>query len=201
MQLILASQSPYRRLQLESFGVTFTALQPKVDESALKANGPQNPVDLTTYLAQAKAMSLAEDYPEAIIIGSDQLAELNGQRLDKPGSRERARQQLLMLQGRSHRLVTSLAAHYRGQTQTFTNITEIRMRELDDSAIEAYLNLDQPFDCAGSYKIEKAGLALVESLRTEDPSALQGLPLISLTKALTSLGIPLSRFWRRNETN
>lgn len=201
MQVILASQSPYRRAQLENFGVKFSAVKPKVDESALKKTGPPDLIDLTVYLARAKAESLVKDYPQAIIIGSDQIAEIDGRRLDKPGSYEQAKQQLQTLQGRTHRLITSLAVVHKGQMETRTDITKIQMRELDETSIETYLKLDQPFDCAGSYKIEKAGLSLVDRLFTEDPSAIQGLSLIGLTKALASLGISLSLLWRAHETN
>lgn len=196
MHLILASQSPYRRLQLENFGVRFKAVQPKVDESALKLTGPTDLVALTVFLARAKAESLASIYPDAAIIGSDQLVDLDGRRLDKPGSREQAKHQLECLQGRKHRLITSLAVVYCGQSAEFTDLTEIQLRTLDEETIEAYLDRDAPYDCAGSYKIEKAGLGIVERMQTQDPSAILGLPLIGLTKALSSLGIPLTQLWR-----
>ncbi len=197
MQLILASQSRYRKALLENFGLEFQAVAPLVDEEELKTQGPKDLVELTRFLAFQKALSLQKKFPAAVILGSDQLAEIDGQRLDKPGSFERAFEQLSRMQGRSHRLITSLCVIAPSETHTFTDITNIQLRKLSDSDIQAYLNVDQPFDCAGSYKIEKAGMALVERLETEDPSAIQGLPLLSLTTAFHNLGLPWSELWRK----
>ena len=191
MRLILASQSPYRKAQLENLGVNFLSIRPQVDEEKLKGNGPRDLVELTRYLALHKAESLRREHPDAIIFGSDQLAELDGERLDKPGSHTRAVEQLQRMQGRSHRLITSLCVLSPDSTFTFTDITTLHLRALSDEQIESYLRQDQPYDCAGSYKIEKAGMALIARLETQDPSAIQGLPLISLTSALLQLGVPL----------
>jgi septum formation protein len=195
MQIILASQSPYRKALLENFGLTFTAVAPKVDEEELKTRGPQDLIELTRFLAFHKASSLQKQYPAAIILGSDQIAEFDGVRLDKPGSLARAEEQLARMQGRTHRLITSLCVLAPSANYTYTDITSIHLRELSKSEIKAYLELDKPFDCAGSYKIEKAGMALVARVETQDPSAIQGLPLISLTTALKSLKLEL---WRKN---
>lgn len=197
MHLLLASQSPYRRAQLESFGLAFTAERPDVDEAQLKKEGPSELTELTRFLAEKKALSLIRRFPEAVILGSDQLAELDGERLDKPGTREAAAAQLRKLSGKSHRLITSLAMIYKGRTLLFTDITGIRMRKLSEDVISAYLDLDSPLDCAGSYKIEKAGLSLVEELESRDPSAIQGLPLLSLMRGLETFGIPVQALWRK----
>src|SRR4051812_12326739 len=178
MQIILASQSPYRKAQLENFGLKFRAVSPKVDEEQLKASGPQDLIELTRFLAFQKATSLQKDFPDAVILGSDQLAEIDGERLDKPGSIERAEAQLARLQGRSHRLITSLSVVAPSATYTFTDITSLHMRELSAGEIKRYVQIDNPLDCAGSYKIERAGMGLIERLETQDPSAIQGLPLI-----------------------
>jgi septum formation protein len=193
----LASQSPYRKALLENFGLKFEAISPKVNEEELKTRGPHDPVELTRFLAFEKALSLQKMFPSSIILGSDQLAEIDGKRLDKPLNLQGAIAQLQLLQGRTHRLITSLCVIAPSSTHTFTDITKVHLRKLGDAEIKAYLELDQPFDCAGSYKIEKAGMALVEKLETADPSAIQGLPLISLTQALQDLAIPWSAMWRK----
>ena len=195
MKIVLASQSPYRKLQLENFGLKFTAVTPKIDEEALKKIGPKDLKELTVFLAKAKAESLLTDYPDAMIIGSDQLASLNSERLDKPGHRDQAKIQLRKMQGKTHQLITSMALAHKGRTLIYTDVTEITLRQLSDSAIEAYLDQDKPFDCAGSYKIEKAGIALVANITSHDPSAIQGLPLMSLAQAFEQMNIPLDKIW------
>lgn len=195
MLVVLASQSPYRKAQLTAFGIPFTAQSPKVNEDDLKKTGPQDLAELTRFLALKKAESLAADYPEAIIIGSDQLAELSGERLDKPGGQEQALNQLRRMAGRTHQLITSVAVIYKGQRLVETEITRLHMRQVDDRFLKAYVALDQPYDCAGSYKIERAGLALLDRIEGTDPSAIQGLPLISLTRLFTRLGVSPDQLW------
>lgn len=195
MKLVLASQSPYRKALLENFGLKFETQSPRVDEEKLKKNGPADLIELTRYLALKKAESLTPLYDGAILIGSDQIAELNGRRLDKPGTPENAVAQLKTLSGKTHRLITSLAVISPLKTTLATNVTQIKLRELGDDEIAAYVRLDHPIDCAGSYKIERAGLALAESVQTDDPSAIQGLPLIALTKALNESGLHLPQLW------
>ncbi len=197
MRVILASQSPYRRRQLENFGLHFDALAPQINEAELKLAGPSDLKELTVFLARAKAESLAPIHREAVIIGSDQLAEIDGLRLDKPGNREHALAQLRQLQGRTHRLITSLALIHLGKTVVYTDIAEIDIKPLDHETLEAYLEIDKPFDCAGSYKIEKAGMGLIAGIRSHDPSAIQGLPLMGLTRAFEELNIPLAKLWRQ----
>lgn len=195
MKLVLASQSPYRKALLENFGLQFETQTPRVDEEKLKKNGPHDLTELTRYLALKKAESLQDLYANAVIVGSDQIAELGGERLDKPGSEERAFQQLKKMNGKSHRLITSLAIVSPLKTVIATDVTTLKLRQLSDEEIQCYIKLDQPFDCAGAYKIEKAGLSLLESVDTKDPSAIQGLPMIALTKALNELGLHLPNFW------
>ena len=199
MQLILASQSPYRKKQLEQMGLAFTAIKPEVDEEELKTTGPVDPHELTRYLASHKANSLRTRFPQAVILGSDQLVELNGRRLDKPGTRARAIEQLTALQGHAHRLITSLVMASPTRVQTFTDVTTITLRSLTSAEVLAYVELDQPLDCAGSYKIEQAGMALVERLESRDPSAIQGLPLLSLSEGFLKLGISWSELCRKGE--
>lgn len=193
--IVLASQSPYRRAQLENFGLKFLAEKPQVDEDALKLQGPKDLTELTRYLSAQKALSLKEKYPEAVILGSDQLTDLAGLRLDKPGTHEKAFAQLKKMSGQEHRLITSLSVFYQGTTLNYTDVTRIRLKILSDEMIEAYLKLDQPYDCAGSYKIERAGLSLVEAIESKDPSAVQGLPILSLVRAFESLNLKLTEHW------
>jgi septum formation protein len=195
MQLILASQSPYRKAILEAFGIRFHASHPLVQETALKKNGPEDLVELTRFLALKKAESLKQKFDNAIILGCDQIAEVDGVRLDKPGSSPIAVSQLKELRGKSHRLITSLAVVSPLKNSIHTDITTLTMRDLSDEEIEAYVKLDLPLDCAGSYKIERAGLGLMAKVETEDPSAIQGLPLIALTKGLMELGLHLPELW------
>lgn len=197
MQLILASQSRYRKSLLQGFGVAFSAHNPRVDEEGLKRAGPAELVELTKFLALKKAESLKAEFDNAVIIGCDQIAELSGERLDKPGSEGQAFYQLQKMQGRPHRLITSIAVVSPLKTIERTNITTLHMRKLSEEEIRAYIRLDQPLDCAGSYKIEKGGLGLMEKVDTSDPSAIQGLPLIALSHALLELGLNLPELWSR----
>jgi len=197
MQLILASQSRYRKAQLQSFGIPFTSETPRVDEEQLKTQGPKDPVELTKFLALKKAESLKAVYDNAVIVGADQIAELGGERLDKPGNAARAFEQLKKMQGKSHRLITSIAVVSPLKTIERTDITTLTLRKLTDSEIHAYVAADQPFDCAGSYKIESKGMALMEHVQTQDPSAIQGLPMIALAHALNELGLNVTELWSR----
>ncbi len=198
MQVILASRSPYRRSLLENFGISFQVENPLVNEAELKSQGPANLVELTRFLALKKAESLRGKFPKAIIIGSDQIAEVEGERLDKPGTFEKALEQLKRFQGKNHRLITSLAVISPLKSVTHTEITLIKLRQLSEGEIVSYLKQDEPYDCAGAIKIEKAGLALIESMECSDPSAIKGLPLIALTKALKELGLHLPQIWSRS---
>ncbi len=183
--LVLASTSPYRKELLEKLGLPFQTQKPDCDEDAYKAR-LADPVELATTLARLKAESLAT--PENCVIGGDQVAALGHEILGKPGSFEKACEQLGKMQGRAHRLITALHVIYKGEPHPILDITEIHMRPLDRQQIESYVRRDQPFDCAGSYKIEKSGLVLVQQLKTEDFSSIQGVPLIQLTNLLSKLG-------------
>ncbi len=196
MKLILASQSPYRRLQLENLGVRFEALAPLVDEELLKVQGPKDLVELTRFLAEQKASSIQPRFPEDIILGSDQLVDFEGHKLDKPGTVEGAEDQLRKLSGKEHRLITSLCIRIREKTLLFTDITTIHFKVLNDVIIKNYVKLDYPLDCAGSYKIERAGLALIDRISSSDPSAIQGLPVMSLVKGLEQAGLKIETFWK-----
>ena len=195
MKLILASTSPYRKAILSRVGLRFTAVAPSVDEDTLKHTGPKEAHALCMYLAEHKAKSLTNLYPDDVIIGSDQMAVLDGAKIDKPGTKEKAFAQLKQLSGKEHELLTAMAVYYKGQCLSEISVSKIRLRNLSDEEINNSLAKDQPFDCAGSYKIEKSGLWLIESLKTEDPSSIEGLSVMTLYRLFEKLKINSSVFW------
>ena len=188
MQLVLASTSRYRASLLERLGVSFTAAAPLCDEDALK--DPSLPLDqLALLLARAKARSLAPHHPDAFVLGGDQVADLDGEMLDKPHTRAGAIAQLSRLRGRSHRLWTAMALRGPdGDEQAHIDLHTITLRHLSDGEIARYVDADQPLDCAGSYKIEGRGIALVEQIDGADFTAITGMSLIALTTMLRARG-------------
>ena len=190
--LILASGSPYRQELLKRIASKFQVIVPQVDEDAVKQSG-LSPVDVATCLARMKAAAVAADHPDAVVIGSDQLVDLNGRILCKPGTAERACQQLQDMSGQSHRLLTAVCVMGPGpgQERCFLQETVLWMRPLDHEEISAYVSRDQPLDCAGSYRIEAAGISLFEKIDTGDFTAIMGLPLIQLAAELRALCVRL----------
>lgn len=186
--LILASTSRYRRELMERLTLRFDAHAPNVDETPLP---DERPVDLARRLALAKAQAVAEQYPNAWVIGSDQVADLDGIPLGKPGTHERAVQQLRRMSG--HRVVFQTAVAVVQQTQMFAAVevipVEVVFRPLSDVEIETYLRLDQPYDCAGSARSERLGVTLLERMSSDDPTALIGLPLIATCRLLRQAGL------------
>ncbi len=180
-RLILASQSPYRRAQLKSLGISHLAQSPLVNEEELKTKRTE-PQELAAFLSEQKAISLKSQYPSDWILGADQLVNFKGEILGKTPDFDRARAQLQKLQGESHELITSFCLV--GPTQTFrhTDITQMHMRKLSLEEIEAYLKQDEPYDCAGTYKLEKAGISLFKRIESKDFTAIQGLPLIAFSQ-------------------
>lgn len=189
-RLVLASTSTYRRQLLERLGLAFEWAAPEVDEAALADEGP---ADTARRLAHAKASAVAARFPDALLIDSDQVASLNGLRLGKPGNHANAVGQLRALSGRTAQFDTALCVLDVAGGRTWTRVVACRVafRHLDDAMIEAYLRREQPYDCAGSAKSEGLGIALIERLDTEDPTALIGLPLIALTELLSAAGMPV----------
>lgn len=186
-ELVLASTSRYRAELLARWRVPFIAVAPDYVEE----NDPnERPRALVERQARGKAASLAGRHPHAWIIGSDQVAHLDGEILTKPGGLEPARAQLQKLAGREHELVTAVAVHQpaTGAWAEESIVSPIRVRELSDAEIDRYLAADEPFDCAGSYKAEGLGSAIFEHQRGDDPSAVIGLPLIVLGRLLRRLG-------------
>ena len=185
--LVLASTSPYRRELLQRLAIPFETVPPDIDESPLPGEGP---ADTALRLAAAKARALAPSYPAALIIGSDQVATLDGQQIGKPGTHERAVAQLQQMRGRTVTFHTALALHdTRNDTTQVADVsTEVRFRSLSDDQIHAYLHKEHPYNCAGSAKSEGLGIALIESIGGSDPNALIGLPLIELVSMLQRAG-------------
>lgn len=184
--LVLASTSPYRKELLEKLGLSFQTKKPICDEDAFKLK-IKDPVLLATTLAKEKAQSLAGK--NLCVIGGDQVAALeNNEILGKPGTAEKAFEQLSKMQGKTHRLITALCVIMGEKSYPLIDITEIKMRSLTDKQIKAYIEMDNPLDCAGSYKIEKSGMTLMSEIKCQDFSAIQGIPLIQLVNLLSSLG-------------
>lgn len=186
--LLLASTSPYRKQLLERLRVPFTCEAPGVDEASVKAQ-LREPLAVVRELARKKAQAVAGKHPGAIVVGSDQVATLDGAILDKPGSVASAQAQLQRLQGQEHQLLTAVAIVHPGGLVEFLDATFLRMRPLSTAEIERYVAADQPLDCAGSYKIEGLGIALFSRVQGEDQTAIQGLPLLRLAQELRGLGL------------
>lgn len=181
--LILASSSPYRKELLARLGLAFETVSPEVDESPLPEESPQ---DTALRLAQVKARKVSETHLEALVIGCDQVATLDGMQLGKPGNHENATKQLRMMQGRTVIFHSALCL-YNAKTLTMQAEVvpyEVAFRQLSDEQIERYLRTEQPYNCAGSAKSEGLGIALISSMHGSDPNALIGLPLIKLITML-----------------
>lgn len=191
--LILASTSPFRKVQLETLGLPFRALQPLCDEEALKnKNSHLAPEALVQMLSLEKAKSLRAQHPEAFIIGGDQACLFEGELLHKPRTNERALAQLQRMQGQTHALLTGVTVIAPTGKEYIDLIpTQLKMRKLSPEAIERYVQFDQPLMSAGAYKIESQGLALFESIQTSDFTSIVGLPLLSVVKFLTLEGVRL----------
>lgn len=189
-QLILASTSAFRRSLMEKLGLPFSVEAPGSNERRLPGETPQ---DLVVRLAEAKARDVAAHNPEALVIGSDQVACVDGEILGKPGNRENAVTQLMAAAGKSVTFYTGLCL-YNGATgyaQAALEPFTVHFRALERSQIERYVDRESPFDCAGSFKSEGYGITLFRALEGRDPNALVGLPLILLVEMLAREGIDL----------
>ena len=188
--LVLASSSRYRRELLGRLTGHFSWLAPDVDESPQPGEAP---AALAARLALLKAATIATVQPAAVVIGSDQVAALGERVLGKPGTAARAVAQLTGCSGQTvvfHTAVALLAPGASGP-RTYVDRTEVEFRTLRDEEIQRYVEIDQPLDCAGSFRAESLGISLFQTVRTSDPSAIQGLPLIWVSAALRDLGWPL----------
>ena len=187
-RLVLASTSRYRRALLDAAGLAHEAVAPRFEEDHAI---PLAPADLALAFARGKAESVALEHPGALILGSDQVPELDGRVLTKPGSAEAARAQLAALAGRTHRLHTALAVHLDGRTEARLVTHHMRMRPLTAAQIAAYVARDAPLDCAGSYRVEAAGALLFAAMDGPDHTAIVGLPLTALAELCAAFGVAL----------
>ncbi|MFG6415774.1 Maf family nucleotide pyrophosphatase [Roseateles sp. DC23W] len=185
-RLILASTSRYRHELLSRLRLPFEAISPAVDEAALPG---ETPGALAERLALAKARAVAAAHPDAVVIGSDQVADLGGEAIGKPGSHEAAAAQLRRMSGREVVFQTAVAVVAPGLAAIERAEVRVQVRELTDAAIEAYLRADEPYDCAGSAKVESLGIALLDAVESDDPTALVGLPLIRTCALLRRAGL------------
>jgi septum formation protein len=188
--LVLGSSSPYRRELLSRLRLQFTVEIPDVDESQRTGEAPR---ELALRLALAKAHAVAAKFPCAIVIGSDQVAELAGEALGKPGSHEKAVAQLRQMRGEPVVFHTAVAivCTQTGFEQVELAPVKVKFRRLTDAEIEAYLRLEQPYDCAGSARSEGLGVALLDAIESDDPTALVGLPLIRTCRMLRAAGFKI----------
>jgi septum formation protein len=192
-RLILGSSSPYRKELLARLRLDFDVIAPAIDESALPG---ETPPATALRLARSKAAAIAALHPEALIIGSDQVATLDGAQIGKPGNHAAALLQLQTMRGRRVVFHTALCLwdgrnKDAGTAVQLDNVqTFVTFRDLPDAELDAYLRIEQPYDCAGSAKNEGLGIALIEKIDSTDPTALTGLPLIALTGMLRRVGIP-----------
>ncbi len=194
-KLILASSSTYRRELLGRLRLPFEAISPDIDESARDGEFPEQ---TAMRLAQEKAVAIAKIYPDSVIIGSDQVATLNGEQIGKPGNHQAALRQLQKMRGQQVIFHTALclldtrtgeknhSGHFDLQLRNVQTL--VSFRDLSDQELDAYLHIEQPYDCAGSAKNEGLGIALIEKILSDDPTALTGLPLIALTTMLRNVG-------------
>lgn len=192
-QLILASSSPYRRALLQKLGLPFESAAPYIKEEAFAG---EQAGELASRLATEKALALAGQFPDALIIGSDQVAECQGRLLGKPGNTENAIAQLQLCSGQTVSFHTGLclADAKSGNHSTICEIFTVHFRNLSKGEIRRYVELDQPLDCAGSFKAEGLGIALFEKMEGRDPNSLVGLPLIRLVDLLKQYQLdPLSQ--------
>ncbi|HET6655425.1 MAG TPA: Maf family nucleotide pyrophosphatase [Gammaproteobacteria bacterium] len=191
LPIILASSSPYRRELLGRLGLAFDCRSPDIDETPRPDESPRA---LAERLARSKAVAVAAGLSTAsLVIGSDQVASIEGTPLGKPGGRERALAQLQQASGRVVEFYTAVTVldSASGEQQQALDLTRVQFRALTDREIERYLDREQPYDCAGSFKAEALGITLFDSITSRDPTALIGLPLIDLARLLRESGLQL----------
>ena len=190
LKLILASSSPYRKMQLEQLQLEFSVLSPDIDESSMDRESPEL---LVARLARQKAQTVADIHPAAIVIGSDQLAVFEGRVIGKPGTEENSVRQLQQFSGSCVQFLTAvrICCSDSGFDAGSVVVTDVHFRVLTEEEIRRYVEMDQPFDCAGGFRSEAAGSALLKSMCSDDPSAIIGLPLITVSRLLREAGFSL----------
>ncbi len=188
--LILGSTSAYRRELLQRLGLPFSCQAPAVDETPLPGEAPP---DLALRLALAKARDVSARHAQALVIGSDQVADLNGQPLGKPGTHDKALAQLKAMRGQTVLFHTAVCVicQASGFVETDLSTVRVKFRPLSDAEIERYLHAEQPYDCAGAAKSEGLGISLLDAIDSDDPTALIGLPLIRTARLLRAAGVSL----------
>ena len=188
--LILASTSKYRKLLLERLDLSFDCIAPATDESPIADEAPGS---LVIRLAFQKAKAVSNQYPAAVVIGSDQVAVLGDQVLGKPGNHQTALKQLHACSSQTVEFLTSVSVQQKVKnfSEQYTDVTRVRFRKLTNTEIESYLRREMPYDCAGSFKSESLGVTLFEQVITDDPTALIGLPLIHTSALLRMAGFKL----------
>ena len=187
MELVLGSSSPYRQAQLKTLGYAFNTEAPNIDEAAQRG---EEPLELVTRLAGEKARVTAQRHPSAVVIGADQVAVVGTSILSKPLTVARAIGQLRTLSGQRVDFLSAICViEPLGTTHSHVEKTKVSFRDLEIEAIEQYVALDQPLDCAGGFRSEGLGVHLIEQVESSDPSAIIGLPLIALSKILRTVGI------------
>lgn len=184
--LILASSSPYRRELLARLQLPFSCLSPNIDESAQFNEAPQQ---LALRLAQQKSAAIAQQQPSAIIIGSDQVATVDGNILGKPGTADKAMQQLMLCAGKTVNFYTGLCLQLGGNTLSDCIEYGVEFRDFDENTAQRYIHIEQPLDCAGSFKCEGLGISLFKRQFGDDPTSLIGLPLIRTCEFLREMGV------------
>jgi septum formation protein len=187
-KLILASTSKYRKELLTRLGIPFTCVSPGVDEEALTG---ENPMAMALRLAEAKALAISQMEPHAWVIGSDQVVDLQGVAMGKPGDHAKALKQLQSLRGHTVQFHTAVCLAKGPNSQVINVVTEVTFRDLDDATLNAYLLAETPYDCAGSAKSEGLGICLLEKVQSDDPTALIGLPLIAVCTLLREAGFKI----------
>jgi septum formation protein len=188
--LILGSTSPYRRELLERLRLPFEVQRPEVDETPLDG---ETPVALAQRLAMAKAQAVAQRFPQAIVIGSDQVADLHGEPLGKPGNHANAVKQLQRMRGQTVVFQTAVAVVCQATGFAQCELAQVKVvfRDFSDESLEHYLHTEQPYDCAGSAKSEGLGIVLLARIDNQDPTALVGLPLLLTCRLLRAAGLSL----------
>lgn len=190
-KIILASSSLYRRNLLSKLGLPFSYEAPEIDEDSFKMKLKDSPLVLAETLSYEKAKKIFNSHQDAIVIGSDQLGHFERKILGKGKTHEGSFETLKMIQGKTHELITSVTLLSSFDKITFTNITKLTMRPLTDDQIHHYLELDKPYDCAGSFKLEEHGISLFSKIETTDHTAIIGLPLIELSNTLIKMGFSI----------
>ena len=190
MNTILASSSPYRQRLLQRLQISFSCVSPNIDETP---HHQEEPITLAKRLSQEKAEVIHKNHPDDLIIASDQVAVLNNQIIGKPGTQEKACHQLQQASGQKVTFLTGLCLIHPNQPQPVTDVVpfHVHFRELSRAETLRYLEADKPYDCAGSFKWEQLGISLFERMEGKDPTALEGLPLITLSRRLRELGMQI----------